>query len=97
MQAFILNVQAVLQRKFGETIALPQVAMADKDTMDDSNPRPLSLFRLVVDQARVTEEVLNHPYPGSGTGRRPLRGQLYRKKIRGTHSRGQTGGDGQSA
>jgi len=30
-------------------------------------PKPLSLFRLVVDQARVTPEVRNYTYAGSGT------------------------------
>ncbi|OCT52285.1 putative MFS-type transporter [Cladophialophora carrionii] len=34
---------------------------------DSPATQSLSLFRLVVDQARVTDEVLNYPYPGAGT------------------------------
>lgn len=45
--------------------------MANKELQDDAGPRHLSLFRLVVDQARVTDEVLNHSYPGSGTTEDP--------------------------
>ncbi|KIW13421.1 hypothetical protein PV08_08609 [Exophiala spinifera] len=45
--------------------------MAEKTDFDDPAPRHLSLFRLVVDQARITQEVLKHPYPGSGTEEDP--------------------------
>ena len=42
--------------------------MTEKETVEsDPPPRSLSLFRLVVDQARVTEDVVQHPYEGSGT------------------------------
>lgn len=34
-------------------------------------PKPLPLFRLVVDQARITEDVSNHRYEGSGTEEDP--------------------------
>jgi multidrug resistance protein len=44
--------------------------MAEKDDIA-SRPRPLSLFRLVIDQARVTEDVINHPYQGDGTKEDP--------------------------
>lgn len=39
--------------------------MAKKVEM--ASARPLSLFTLVADQARVTPEVLEFKYPGSGT------------------------------
>lgn len=45
--------------------------MAEKTDFDDPAPRHLSLFRLVLDQARITQEVLKHPYPGSGTEEDP--------------------------
>ncbi|KAK5268014.1 hypothetical protein LTR99_002946 [Exophiala xenobiotica] len=45
--------------------------MAEKDDFEDPVPKHLSLFRLVIDQARVTQEVLKHPYPGSGTHEDP--------------------------
>ncbi|EXJ71436.1 uncharacterized protein A1O5_05244 [Cladophialophora psammophila CBS 110553] len=45
--------------------------MAEKRDHADSASMPLSLFRLVADQARVTLEVLNYPYPGSGTEEDP--------------------------
>jgi len=45
--------------------------MAEKDEFEVTLPKHLSLFRLVVDQARVTQEVLKHPYPGSGTQEEP--------------------------
>jgi hypothetical protein len=45
--------------------------MAEKDDLEDPSPNHLSLFRLVIDQARVTQEVLKHPYPGSGTQEDP--------------------------
>lgn len=45
--------------------------MAEKDDFEDPNPQTLSSFRLVVDQARVTQEVLKYPYPGSGTEEDP--------------------------
>jgi hypothetical protein len=45
--------------------------MANKLEGEDPAPKQLSLFRLVVDQARVTEEVANYPYAGSGTTEDP--------------------------
>src|SRR5882757_6000953 len=45
--------------------------MAEKHDFEEPSPRQLSLFRLVVDQARVTQEVLKYPYPGSGTSEDP--------------------------
>ncbi|KIX08078.1 uncharacterized protein Z518_02733 [Rhinocladiella mackenziei CBS 650.93] len=41
--------------------------MTEKTDFEDSRPRPWPLLRLVLDQARVTQEVLKFPYPGSGT------------------------------
>ncbi|KIW67835.1 hypothetical protein PV04_07059 [Phialophora macrospora] len=41
------------------------------ETPEDPKPQSLSLFRLVVDQARVTDEVLNYAYPGGGTAEDP--------------------------
>jgi hypothetical protein len=47
--------------------------MTEKQLEDqDPAPRPLPLFRLVVDQARVTEDVLRYPYEGSGTTEDPF-------------------------
>lgn len=47
--------------------------MTEKQREDqDPTPRPLPLFRLVVDQARVTEDVLQYPYEGSGTTEDPF-------------------------
>ena len=47
--------------------------MDDKGkVIEESAPRPLSLFRLVVDPARVTQDVLRHPYAGSGTQEDPF-------------------------
>ncbi|KIW31614.1 uncharacterized protein PV07_03241 [Cladophialophora immunda] len=45
--------------------------MAEKRNHEDSTPQTMSLFRLVADQARVTQEVLHYPYPGSGTEEDP--------------------------
>lgn len=45
--------------------------MAEKGDLDPA-PRQLSLLRLVADQARVTQDVLKYPYPGSGTGEDPF-------------------------
>ncbi|KIW82420.1 hypothetical protein Z517_05447 [Fonsecaea pedrosoi CBS 271.37] len=45
--------------------------MAEKHDYEDQTPQTLSLFRLVADQARVTDEVLHFPYPGSGTTEDP--------------------------
>jgi len=42
--------------------------MAEKqDENQHQAPRPLSLRRLLLDQARVTDDVLQHQYEGSGT------------------------------
>ncbi|KAG9788779.1 MFS transporter, partial [Aureobasidium melanogenum] len=45
--------------------------MAEKDEFEDAVPPQLPLWRLVIDQARVTPEVLNYPYRGSGTTEDP--------------------------
>ncbi|KIV89027.1 hypothetical protein PV10_08645 [Exophiala mesophila] len=45
--------------------------MAVNDEKLDPPPPPLSLFRLVLDQARVTEEVVAHEYEGAGTTEDP--------------------------
>ncbi len=39
--------------------------------VEHAPPRHLSLFKLVFDQARVTPEVLEFNYPGSGTKEDP--------------------------
>ncbi|RMZ85705.1 hypothetical protein DV737_g452, partial [Chaetothyriales sp. CBS 132003] len=42
--------------------------MAEKEATDpEPGPKPFSLFRLVVDHARINDQVLHHTYPGSGT------------------------------
>jgi len=47
--------------------------MAEKQSEPkEQGPRSLPLFRLVVDQARVTDDVLNYPYEGSGTTEDPF-------------------------
>lgn len=47
--------------------------MTQKQLEDQEQaPRSLPLFRLVVDQARVTDDVLNYPYEGSGTTEDPF-------------------------
>lgn len=38
----------------------------------DPAPQHLPIFRLVLDQARVTDEVLHFPYEGSGTTEDPF-------------------------
>ncbi|KAG9695006.1 MFS transporter, partial [Aureobasidium melanogenum] len=40
---------------------------SDSKEMQSSDPHTFSLFRLVRDQARISPEVLAHPYEGSGT------------------------------
>lgn len=48
--------------------------MAEKDvesTVAHSIPKKHSLFRLVTDQARIDDEVLNHKYEGEGTAENP--------------------------
>ncbi|KEF52719.1 uncharacterized protein A1O9_11136 [Exophiala aquamarina CBS 119918] len=47
--------------------------MAEKQLEDQASaPRSLPLFRLIIDQARVTDEVLHYPYEGSGTTEDPF-------------------------
>ncbi|EXJ82081.1 hypothetical protein A1O1_08150 [Capronia coronata CBS 617.96] len=45
--------------------------MAEKDGLEDRGPKPLPLYRLVIDQARLTPEVINYPYRGAGTHEDP--------------------------
>lgn len=45
--------------------------MAEKDDVEDRVPPQLPLYRLVIDQARVTKDVLEYPYRGSGTEQDP--------------------------
>jgi hypothetical protein len=46
--------------------------MMDGELEEDAISRPLSLLRLVIDPARVTQDVLKHEYPGTGTQEDPF-------------------------
>lgn len=43
----------------------------DEKIETESQPKHLSLFRLVVDQARIDDHVLTYEYPGAGTQANP--------------------------
>jgi len=45
--------------------------MAEKPINDEHLPTNLPLSRLVLDQARVTKDVLHHQYAGAGTKESP--------------------------
>ncbi|CAI7580151.1 unnamed protein product [Penicillium pancosmium] len=45
--------------------------MGVNEKIESSIPRKLTLWRLTFDQGVVTQEVLRHPYPGSGTEESP--------------------------
>lgn len=42
-----------------------------KDQLEAVAPKRISYWRKIVDQAGITVEVENHPYPGSGTEEDP--------------------------
>lgn len=54
-------------------VSIPTATMVEKQP-DNQDPAPqhLPIFRLVLDQARVTDEVLHFPYEGSGTTEDPF-------------------------
>lgn len=43
------------------------MSTASEKTVTEAVPKPMGLFRLLVDQARIDDNVLAHPLDGSGT------------------------------